>query len=105
MTRVVRCSARPGSGWACRSRRNATSPDPRAARNSSRLRRTLPSMTAIPAEDEAVLSELGDKRVYHASQVGISGVRGPLPFARGAVLKHLGRDRELLNTAEPPCYR
>ena len=62
-------------------------------------------MTAIPAKDEAVLRELSDERVNHAGQVGISGVHGPLPFARGAVLQHLGRDRELLNTAEPPCYR
>ena len=53
-------------------------------------------MTAIPAKDEAVLRELSDERVNHAGQVGISGVHGPLPFARGAVLQHLGRDRELL---------
>jgi hypothetical protein len=62
-------------------------------------------MPTIPVEDESVLRELRDKRVNHAGQVAIAGVRGPLPLVRGATFKHLGRDRELLSTAEPPCYR
>src|ERR1700760_2947783 len=62
-------------------------------------------MPTIPAEDEFVLRELGDERVHHAGQVAVAAVHGTLPLVGGPVLKHLGSDRELFCTAEPPCYR
>ena len=62
-------------------------------------------MTAIPAEDELVLRELGDERVHHARQVAFAAVHSALPLVRGAAFEDLGGDRELLGTSEPPCYR
>ena len=62
-------------------------------------------MPTIPAEDEFVLRELGHERVDHAGQVAFAAVHGPLPLVGGPVLEHLGGNRELFRTAEPPCYR
>src|SRR3984885_15729583 len=75
------------------------------ARNASRAAARSSPMPTIPAQDELVLRELGDERVHHAGQVAFAAVHGTLPLVGSPVLKHLGGNRELFRTAEPPCYR
>src|SRR3984957_5825108 len=103
--RVVRRSALAGSGCACRSRRKSISSVSCRARNASRASVRLSAMPTIPAQDEFVLRELGDERVFYAGKVAFAAVHGSLPLVGGSVFKDLGGDRELFWTAEPPCYR
>src|SRR5487761_515009 len=111
--RVVRCSAYPVSGFACRSRRNSTSSASCEARNASRSAiRSRPSMSlpsmfspVLCSLSEAVRGELSDQRLNHAGQLPRPPVHGVLPLVGGTVLKHLVGDRQLVGTAEPIGHR
>src|SRR5581483_6559547 len=107
--RVVRCSANPVSGFACRSRRNSISSASCWARKLSRsATRSLPSMftpvMALPVK-ELVFGELPYQRPYDVVEVPRPPVDGLLPLVGGTVLKHLVGDGKLVGTAKPIRHR